>query len=510
MKSALRNTLLLLAGLLAFLPARAGAFTWPPVIDNYSITDCDGVLQPSTLITSTGTPDIVVNVVNSTAGLRFGLQPHLGGPDSLNPTILHIKFDGDVDDNSNLVSTNITTNNNVTFVGGPSTDFSQAGNFAAGGGSITINASPTMNSATFQMPIEAWINPAATTPQPLFEYNNDVDKIGPHLWISSPGASPSSNGSLFANLVDTDTIDHIVQSPPGIVQAGVWQHVALTYSGSVARLYHDGVLVASRTLGSFLPMETGVTAHIGWRSTWPATVPLGPWEFVGRMDELRLIILPLSATAISNDEFGGILRISTTGLTGNFTRIKISTLAGAGTYFPSPPTNPYLLTTTVTLAAIPFDPDGNNIMDLSFQDQGGSTSRIFQGISVNVTPPTTPGNVTPTPLDTARIRWDWQKPTRLCLLNVVGPVYGRYNLYDGASPFTLVVGDIANTLTTTEAGFTPNQKVERQMTAFDAYGESPKTGVVLAYTHANPPTAAGATDISTGSMILTWNGNGNP
>lgn len=501
MNAALSNKNLLLVGLLAFLPARAGAFSWTPTIDNYSITDCEGVAQPDALFTSTGTPTIVVNVTASTIGLRFGPQPHLSGADDLGPIVLHLDFDGDVLDNS--PQANPTVNSGVAFTGGVTTDFAQSGDFGGAGDEITINASPTMNSTTFQLTIEVWINPTATGPQPIFEWNDDISIIGPHLWISSPNASAPSDGSLFANLVDTDAVSHTIQSAPGIVQAGVWQHVALTFGSSHGRLYHNGVLVAEQVLGSIPPLQTSVNAHVGRRAASPLA------EFVGQMDELRVATRPLSATAISNDDFGGILRISTTGPTGDFSRIEISTLAGAGTYFPSPPSQGTLLTTTVTLAAVPFQAGLNNMMDLSFQDRGGSTARLLLDIGVNITPPSGVSGLTATPLGTTSMRWSWQKPLRLCLLNIVGPIAGQYNLYDAAIPTPPMVGGIS-VLFQDEGGLPPNGKVERQVTSFDAYGESPKTGVLTAYTWANPPLTPSAVNISTGSMIVTWNGNGNP
>ena len=66
----------------------------------------------------------------------------------------------------------------------------------------------------------------------------EVDEIqtnGVQLWISitnSPGTTNvlvSSNGCLYANLVDITNGSHEIFSAPGLVQSNVWQHVALTY-----------------------------------------------------------------------------------------------------------------------------------------------------------------------------------------------------------------------------------------------------------------------------------------
>jgi subtilisin-like proprotein convertase family protein len=88
---------------------------------------------------------------------------------------------------------------------------------------------------------------------------------GVQLWISvtnSPGTTNllvSSNGCLYANLVDITNGSHEIYSAPGLIQSNIYQHIALTYNTNtgVATLYYNGANVASTNLGVFVPKTTG-------------------------------------------------------------------------------------------------------------------------------------------------------------------------------------------------------------------------------------------------------------
>jgi subtilisin-like proprotein convertase family protein len=88
---------------------------------------------------------------------------------------------------------------------------------------------------------------------------------GVQFWVSvtnSPATGNSilsSNGCLYANLVDTTNGFHEIWSAPGLVQSNVYQHVALTYNtnSGVATLYYNGTNVCSTNLGVFTPKTTG-------------------------------------------------------------------------------------------------------------------------------------------------------------------------------------------------------------------------------------------------------------
>ncbi|PYI84927.1 MAG: hypothetical protein DME26_12290, partial [Verrucomicrobia bacterium] len=80
------------------------------------------------------------------------------------------------------------------------------------------------------------------------------------------------------NVRDPNLGDHYFISPAGLVGTNVWQHVAVTYdrlSGN-ARLYFNGLAVASANLGNFVPRTT-FDLHLGYRP--------GYISFSGLLDE---------------------------------------------------------------------------------------------------------------------------------------------------------------------------------------------------------------------------------
>jgi hypothetical protein len=97
----------------------------------------------------------------------------------------------------------------------------------------------------------------------------EVDELQPNgvqFWISvtnSPGTTPaslvSSNGCLYANLVDVTNGFARNLFRAGLIQSNVFQHVALTYStnSGIANLYYNGTNVASTNLGVFVPNTGG-------------------------------------------------------------------------------------------------------------------------------------------------------------------------------------------------------------------------------------------------------------
>ena len=98
---------------------------------------------------------------------------------------------------------------------------------------------------------------------------NEIQTNGVQLWVSftnsvatnSDGTSQlvSTNGCLYANLVDTTNGNHELISAGGLLQTDVFQHVALTYSTNtgVAMLYYNGSNVLTTNLGVFVPKTTG-------------------------------------------------------------------------------------------------------------------------------------------------------------------------------------------------------------------------------------------------------------
>ncbi|MBI5466115.1 MAG: carbohydrate binding domain-containing protein, partial [Candidatus Kerfeldbacteria bacterium] len=93
---------------------------------------------------------------------------------------------------------------------------------------------------------------------------------------------------LKVRLITSDWVLHLVYGY-NAVTAGPWQHLALTYDGATARLYHNGSLV-------------GQTAVSGLINNYATNIYIGDgqeWEpFHGLMDEVKIYSLALSAEQI--------------------------------------------------------------------------------------------------------------------------------------------------------------------------------------------------------------------
>ena len=80
-----------------------------------------------------------------------------------------------------------------------------------------------------------------------------------------------------------------------MIQAGVFQHVALTYDkgSGIANLYWNGSVVATANLGSFTP-KTSTDLLLGSRIT-----PTGNLYFSGALDEISLYSRALTSNEVA-------------------------------------------------------------------------------------------------------------------------------------------------------------------------------------------------------------------
>ncbi len=154
----------------------------------------------------------------------------------------------------------------------------------------------------------------------------EVDALQPNgvqLWVSvtnSPATGTgilSSNGCLYANLVDTTNGIHEIYSLPGLIQSNVFQHVALTYNtnSGVATLYYNGTNVCSTNLGVFTPKTTG-DLLLGKDMSL-----LTNNYFSGEMDEMSVY-----RRALSDAEIAAIYNISAQSTNYNTTNGPVATL----------------------------------------------------------------------------------------------------------------------------------------------------------------------------------------
>ena len=192
----------------------------------------------------------------------------------------------------------VGTNNGVaqgslTYTAG---EIGQAFSFDGSSATVFCPASASLNVGTNAgFSIECWIKPAdISSGRPLAEWNSG-SAIGSHFWISDAALGGSSPGSLFANLVDTNGTSHIFASSPGLINTTTFQHVALTYgqSSGIATLYDNGIVVATQSLGTFIP-QTTYGFYIGRR-------PAGGSSrfFTGLIDEMTVYKRALSSNEIA-------------------------------------------------------------------------------------------------------------------------------------------------------------------------------------------------------------------
>jgi hypothetical protein len=183
----------------------------------------------------------------------------------------------------------ITDGHNGTVIGTGTFTHGTVGQALAFNGTDTavrVAAAPDLNVGQGDgMTMELWIKPAQVAVQaPLVEWNDNKGNIGSMLWIAVAlgGGGP---GSLWGSLIDTAGNTYYVSTVPGQIQAGVFQHVALTYdkASGIARLYVNGQVANQSTLGTFTP-QTSYDLYFGLR---PSGTAAGN-RYAGLMDELTL------------------------------------------------------------------------------------------------------------------------------------------------------------------------------------------------------------------------------
>ena len=147
---------------------------------------------------------------------------------------------------------------------------------------------------------EEWINPTTVTAEEmLFEYERILGSgSGSDSGIGF-AIHADSGGILYANLVDTNSISHEIESPSGLLVPGVWQHVALTYdkASGTGAIYINGVAVTVLNLGSFTTITSFTNLLLGARTLF-ASVGSPASQYSGEMDEISLYSRALSASEI--------------------------------------------------------------------------------------------------------------------------------------------------------------------------------------------------------------------
>lgn len=193
---------------------------------------------------------------------------------------------------------NGTAINNLGFEPGEvGTAFSLDGNSSY---VLVQSSNPSLNvGAGTGMTIEGWINPTSVNREQLLTEweailgSDSGYDVGALFYIE-----PS--GTLNANLEDTSSTPHTLNSAANVLTANTWQHVAVTYDkgSGMAVLYVNGAVVASQNFGSFTPQTSYPNMLIGAR-TYLASESAPRSVFGGGIDEWAIYQRALSPTEIS-------------------------------------------------------------------------------------------------------------------------------------------------------------------------------------------------------------------
>jgi chitodextrinase len=148
---------------------------------------------------------------------------------------------------------------------------------------VVINNSSSL-ALTTRMTLEAWVFPTAAQSGWRTIMQKETDAY--FLHASGNGPLQPTAGGTFNGAVD-------YFASPSALAVNTWSHVALTWDGSIMRLYVNGVEVANHARTGTL-QSTTAPLRIGGNS------PYGEF-FLGRIDEVRIYNRALSAAEIQTD-----------------------------------------------------------------------------------------------------------------------------------------------------------------------------------------------------------------
>jgi hypothetical protein len=144
---------------------------------------------------------------------------------------------------------------------------------------VTVSDDPSLD-LTRGMTLEAWVKPSRRGTVLLKER-------GPRL---SYGLYARPSGHVFTSA------EHALRGPALPLRR--WSHLAMTWDGSVVRVYRDGAQVASHALSGAAPGSDG-PLRIGGNAIWPEF-------FKGVIDEVRVYDRALSPAEVARDRDAAI------------------------------------------------------------------------------------------------------------------------------------------------------------------------------------------------------------
>lgn len=248
-----------------------------PFVERYSVYE---YFDPSTslnLVTTNTPPSLTpAGVVyhNQQSGMAYAQIPPPGGSRS----IAQFEFETNTLDSSGF------GNNGLAF-GVPSYVAGHTGQAIAMDGTNNYMQLPTTigNSASFTFAAWVYWNGGANW-QRIFDFGDDTSH---YLFLT-----PSSGSGTLRFAINNGSGEQLLETSP--LPAGQWRHVAITLSGSSAKLYTNGVLAASS--GSFTVAPASFNPNLNYlgKSQFAAD-PL----FRGNLDEVEIADYAMTAAQIA-------------------------------------------------------------------------------------------------------------------------------------------------------------------------------------------------------------------
>ncbi|MBI3568688.1 MAG: hypothetical protein HY084_10875 [Gemmatimonadetes bacterium] len=212
---------------------------------------------------------------------------NVGNGTSPSPAGLIACYGGDGNANDVVGGHNASVTGTVSYTAGV---FGQAFSIGAVDADIVAPASPSWDlSAGDGISLAAWFQPNGNAwggvpgSGPIAEFEQ-----GSQIWVHSQVDNPLTG--FFADFaIDSNFVNWRIAQKSGFVVQGAWNHGVATYSktSGVIRLYVNGALINTTTVGSFSPSSGARPFHIGARVPSSFSPP-AKYTFNGLIDEVQI------------------------------------------------------------------------------------------------------------------------------------------------------------------------------------------------------------------------------
>ncbi|MGC3990389.1 MAG: putative Ig domain-containing protein [Chthoniobacteraceae bacterium] len=193
-------------------------------------------------------------------------------------------FEGTTND---IVGTRNATAQGGTTVPGYATGY-------GGGQAISLNGTdqyvqlPVNSGLTRDVTLSAWVYwNGGNAWQRVFDFGTEIEKF---MMLTVK----DGNGKLCFQMTTSRTTDGTITIEGPTMPTATWTHVAVTFNGTTATLYVNGVPVAAAASSKLSPMFSKTFCYLG-RSMWNAD----PY-FSGRIDDFRIYNYSLTGAAVYN------------------------------------------------------------------------------------------------------------------------------------------------------------------------------------------------------------------